>query len=141
MGTPSWKQFVEDLIARNHKSPYLDRLQSRLGNVQTQAGLEAELLQEMASALGHSEEKVNLALLKLEVLGQAVAAAEAPHSGCSVADVNERVAAFNAQREEAERKLYELRVHREAIGFRRHDGLDRLYPIPPRMKKRGGGGA
>ncbi len=86
--------------------------------------LEIEIAQEMASSLGRAAEKVDVALLELELLGRAVD--DAP----TVEARAERVAAFNAKRELAVRALWELRVHREAIGLRRNEELAKTYPIP-----------
>jgi hypothetical protein len=41
------------------------------------------------------------------------------------------VAEYSATRERAIEYLWYLRVQREALGFRRHQGLDEHYPIPP----------
>ena len=53
---PGWKRLVDELISRNHASPYLDRLRERLAAHDTPASIEAELVQEMASALGRTED-------------------------------------------------------------------------------------
>jgi hypothetical protein len=129
---PTWKRLVEQLRAEGHKSPYLDRLKQRLP-ASGLADVAAEILREMASALGRSEDKVNVALLELEVMGKKLDALAARKD----ADPEERaarVAAFNQQREAAATALWELRVHREALGFRRNEDLAELYPIPPRRR-------
>ena len=41
-----------------------------------------------------------------------------------------RIAAYNQQRENAIRTRWELMIHREALGFRRHE-LEKFFPIPP----------
>jgi hypothetical protein len=46
-----------------------------------------------------------------------------------------RFVTFNAQRLVAQSKLRELLIHREAIGFRRNQMLNDLYPIPPKLKE------
>lgn len=37
-------------------------------------------------------------------------------------------------REESERQRWNLCVQREAIGARRHEDVDRLYPIAPKLE-------
>lgn len=127
MTQPLWKRLVEDLTAQGYRSPHLDRLRERLPRAGGMSGLreiELEIAQEMAASLGRAAEKVDVALLELELLGRAID--EAP----SVSVRAERVAAFNAKREVAAKALWELRVHREAIGLRRNEELARTYPIP-----------
>lgn len=130
MSEPPWKHLVDQLRAEGHKSPYLDRLRQRLPAT-GHADLAGEILREMASALGRAEDKINAALLRLELLGQSLddlARDQRADPGERAA----RVADFNRQREVAMQALWELRVHREALGFRRNDDLAELYPIPPK---------
>ncbi|UQA60758.1 hypothetical protein [Polyangium aurulentum] len=131
MSEPTWKKLVEQLRDKGHKSPYLDRLRERLP-AYGGSDLAAEILREMASALGRSEDKINAALLELEVMGQSIDALVAEGNERHRAEIRARVAAFNEGRERAEKALWELRVHREALGFRRNDDLATHYPIPPR---------
>lgn len=117
MSEPVWKRLVEDLAAGGHQSPYLDRLRERLPGRHTEArGIEQEILEEMAFSLGRAEEKVNVALLELEVMAKDPATTKD---------------AFNAKRREAERALRDLLIQREALGFLRNESLEKLYPIPP----------
>jgi hypothetical protein len=123
---PPWKRLVEDLSAKGHQSPHLDRLRDRLPQGQGYRTLELEMMQEMASALGRASEKVDHALLELEVIGIAVdTAKDAPTRAV-------KVSAFNQQREVALKALWELKVHREALGFRQHQVLAQFYPVPPK---------
>jgi hypothetical protein len=126
---PSWKKLVDELRARGHESPYLDRLRERLPVGGAVADLQREILQEMASALGRAEDKVNVALLQLEVQGKALDAM-APGDAARP----RALARFDELREAALRALWELKVHREALGFRRHDKLAELYPVPPKRR-------
>ncbi|HVY44658.1 MAG TPA: hypothetical protein VHB21_02220 [Minicystis sp.] len=129
MQDPPWKRMVDELRQRNFQSPYLERLRERLGDrlpPGAATDLAVEVLQEMASSLRRAEDKVNVALLELDVLGRRIDEL-APGDPRAAALVVE----FNAKRATAERALWELRVHREAVGFRRED-LARFYPIPPK---------
>jgi hypothetical protein len=128
MRQPPWKALVAQLKDRGHESPYLDRLRARMDVEQAQSSLEREIVQEIAAALGRTEEKLNFALLRLELASRDLAAA---------ADETERTLAgvrFDRVREEALRARHELLIHREAVGIRRNDLLETLYPIPPRRR-------
>jgi len=129
---------VEQLTDEGFESPYLDRLRKRLDVYQAQRELEKEILQEMAAALGRAEDKVNLALLELELIGREIDRLLGSGEGEAVAErVNERIAAYNRQRERARRFLWELTIHREALGLTRHQILEEFYPIPPPRRPRG----
>jgi hypothetical protein len=123
-----WQSLVRELRDAGYESPYLDRLRARHDVYAAQEQLEKELIREMAAALGRAGEKVDVALLRLELAGRALAAATHP-------DERERLATeFNTRRAEAIKVRHELRIHREAVGIRRNDDLDREYPIPPRAR-------
>jgi hypothetical protein len=121
MAETDLRQLVADLSRAGYQSPVLERLQQRYTAEAYHASVQREIVQEMASSLGRAEEKLLGQLLALELLarrrseGEAVSAEE-----------------FNQTRDGAQRALYELKVTREAVGLRRHDGLNELYPIPPR---------
>lgn len=125
MAEPAWKSLVEQLKDREKEGPYLKRLRASLHMQTGQASLEQEILSEMAGALGRAGDKVNYALLRLEL-------AEEQWSDAPPAQRRARAEAFNAIREEAEHAKWELRVHREALGLYRNRILDEDYPIPPR---------
>jgi predicted methyltransferase MtxX (methanogen marker protein 4) len=86
----------------------------------------------MASALRRAEEKVLVALLKLDVLGKELDALDAkPRRDAADEQLRQKkLQRFAAVREEAKTAVWELKVHREALGFRRNEELARLYPIP-----------
>jgi len=107
MRQPPWKALVAELKDRGHESPYLDRLRARMDVEQAQSSLEREIVQEIAAALGRSDD------------------AERTVAG----------AHFELVREEALRARHELLIHREAVGIRRNDLLETLYPIPPRWRR------
>jgi hypothetical protein len=133
MSEPTWKKLVDQLKDQGYRSPYLDRLRQRLptGGMHD---LAAEIVREMAASLGRAEDKINAALLALEVTGNAIDALVTEGIARNREEIRVRVEIFNAQRKEAEVALWELRVHREALGFRRNDDLASLYPIPPRRE-------
>ncbi len=82
----------------------------------------------MAEALGRSGEKVDVALLRLEIVSRELAVATDP------AERARLVTLFNVRRADALQARHELRIHREAVGIRRNDVLDREYPILPKMR-------
>lgn len=125
MADPPWKRLVEELKDQGYESVYLDRLRGTLDAAQQHAILEKEIVQEIAYALGQSAAKVDHALLQLELLAGELEKASTPEHRAVVLD------AFLAQRDEALRLRRDLLIHREAVGIRRNDILERLYPIPP----------
>ncbi|GAB4286968.1 MAG: hypothetical protein Kow0092_40200 [Deferrisomatales bacterium] len=145
MARPPWEKLVRELTDSGYESPYLDRLRTRIDVGRAHDELRAEILREMASALGRAEDKVNLALLRLELIGRELddlLAEEGRDQGWA-RRTNARVEAFNRQRAQAQRCLWELVIHREALGFRRNSVLREFYPIPPKrapVRPRGGPG-
>ena len=121
-----WTRLVRELKDTGYESPYLDRLRARLDPAEAVARLETEIVQEMAQALGRTEDKLNYALLRLELAARAID--EAPDPLVRY----DRVKEFNTLRDEAIQARRNLQIHREAIGIRRNRMLDDLYPIPPR---------
>ncbi len=123
MKDPPWKRLVEELKDQGYESIYLDRLRATLDVDQQHAILEKEILQEMAYALGQSAAKVDHALLQLELLQRELAACD------SDADRQALQPAVEQKRREALARRRDLLIHREALGIRRNDVLERLYPI------------
>ncbi len=121
-----WSRLVRELKDTGYESPYLDRLRARLDPAEAVSRLETEIVQEMAQALGRTEDKLNYALLRLELAARAIDTA--PDQLVRY----ERVKEFNALREDAIQARRNLQIHREAIGIRRNRMLDDLYPIPQR---------
>ena len=125
MPQPPWKALVLALQDQGYESPYLDRLRRRLDPEQEQATLEREIVQEIAAALGRTAAKLDLALLRLELAGKELdAVAGTERAACA--------ARFDALRTQALQARHELLIHRVAVGIRRNDILETLYPIPPR---------
>ena len=128
MRGPAWKTLVSELKDSGYQSAYLDRLRQRLDVEQAHATLEQEIVQEIAAALGRTAAKLDAALLRLELAARDLGAATAAD------DVASCAARFNALREQALRARHHLLIHREAVGIRRNDVLEELYPIPPRRR-------
>ena len=122
---PLWKDLVERLKESGFRSKYRDHLFER---ARVKGYLEAELLSEMASSLRRSEDKVNLALLELELAEQKIDEAPTP------AQRRQRIREYNQRRDHAYKMRWEFLIHREALGMRRHDKIEALYPVPPPRK-------
>jgi hypothetical protein len=126
---PPWKKLAADLAEHGVQSTYLERVRERVSAEQRLSDLEAEIAAEIASALGRTEEHLNLALAELELRGAKLARLRA--QGASGPELGAAIDAFNQQRSVAEKRLLELVIHREAAGFRRNQAVYELYPIPP----------
>jgi hypothetical protein len=114
MWEPPWKALVEELKAERVRSPYQDRLASRLDIAAPAPSLERQLLEEMACALRGSADKVTHSLQQLHAAELDIESASTPK------ERRERISAYNQQRKRAVQARWELMIHREALGFRRH---------------------
>jgi hypothetical protein len=123
MRQPPWKRLVEELKDQGYESIYLDRLRATLDVEQQHGILEKEIIQEMAYALRQSAAKVDHALLELQLLRGEL---ERCDSASEKSVLQQSIA---AKRNEAKERRRELLIHREALGIRRNDILETLYPI------------
>lgn len=135
MFEPAWKRIVESLKDRGYESKYLDRLYERLSSAAVNAvvsdgyeTLQREIMEEMGFALRRAEDKLNFALLEVEL-----ASDELDENRVRVRE-RELLETYEKKRAAAMRARWEFMVHREAIGMIRHDVLESLYPIPPRRR-------
>ena len=118
---PAWKSLVQQLVDEGRESPYLDRLRERYDVEPLQReSVEKELLREMAGALARAEDKVDVALLELEL-----AAERADRAGDRAS-----IEAFNDKRAHALRVRRDLLIHRDALRFPRDPRFEQRYPIP-----------
>lgn len=132
MYEPAWKRLVEGLKEQGFESRYLDRLWDRLSpgarQIAAASGydmLKREIMEEMGYALRQAEEKVNLAMLLVELTATAIEENRDP------SETEPLAAKYRHHRESAIRARWEFMVHREAIGLIAHGVLDELYPLPP----------
>ena len=123
----AWRSLVRQLTDAGYESPYLDRLKARVDVAQAQSSLEKEIVAEMAAALGRAEDKLNVALLRLELAGKDLASA-APNERPA------RAVVFDVRRADALRARWELVIQRESVGILRNEVIERMYPIPPRAR-------
>lgn len=121
--------------------PHMDEVRIRKA-LRQQAGLDAEILQEMAEALGNSGERVEKALIRLEKslsrireLKDSLAGEPEPAAAMNIrASLEQEVRLYNCLRQEALEQFRWLIIHREALGIRNHTQVSEQYPIPPPIK-------
>ena len=93
---------------------------------------ELEIMREKAEALGQAGRKVDESLQCLRILEERIGMLV--DEGKNAVEINALIREFNQVRETALQRLHHLIIHREAIGFRRHAHVKKMYSIP--LKKR-----
>jgi hypothetical protein len=112
--------------ASDSSSSSVDRdLRDRLPQRGNMASLEREIASEIASSLGRAGSKLEAALERAHATR---AALEASTPGTP--ERRTLIECFDADRAQAERRLRDLLIQREAIGLRRHTDVHRRYLIP-----------
>lgn len=95
------------------------------------ASIEREIASEIAYSLGRAAEKLEAALSQAtSTLAELEATPPTSESQPAL------VTRYHAERSAAERRLRDLLIQREALGFLRHAELHERYPIPPRWSRR-----
>ena len=96
--------------------------------------IEAEIRQEKAETLGRVGERLEQALGELRVLREQLLRLAEDHAmggeQAMPAEIQEGLARHARLCEVAQDLRYQLVVQREAVGFRRHEDVDRHYPLP-----------
>jgi hypothetical protein len=125
------------VAASEGSSSEIDRdLRERLPSTGSISALEREIASEIASSLGRAGSKLELAIER--ALAARVALESASPGSAEQRVLLERYA---TERGEAERRLRDLMIQREAIGLRRHTDLRERYVIPaPWSSEPGGAG-
>lgn len=131
MPPPVYKKLAAELIEHGIESSYLARVSARVTPEQQLETLEAEVAQEMAGALGRSEDRLNLALAELELCMARYT--RAVHEQAAPERLAQLMQAHDAQRAVVLGRFRDLLIHREAVGFRRNQILHELYPIPAKL--------
>ncbi len=108
------------------------------------ARVQAEIQREKAEALGRAGGRLEDALRALRILRDEVAALEtgraSPADPVAAGEAAERRRAdYAALRQQARLYQHYLIVQREALGFRKHADVDRLYPLPGPLGPAGAG--
>ncbi len=101
-----------------------------------QTSIEKEILQEIAEALGNAGLRVEEALSQLDELGADIEEKQKKRpqeqDGKKLSEMIDR---YNELREIAISRFRNLLIHREAVGFRKHDQMAAKYPIPPKKRR------
>jgi len=95
---------------------------------QTSLAMEAELNKERAGALGRTGYLLELHLAQCRTLLEQLRDATGRERRRLVAE-------YRVARAEAEKYRWYLTIQREAVGLRRHDDVERLYPTPPVVRE------
>jgi len=114
--------------AKGSTDPTLDEHRERLPRAGDLQALEREIASEIAYSLGRAASKLEGAI------DVARATLRELDAACLTREQRRHlVARFNEERRLAERRLRDLMIQREALGFHRHAELHQFYPIPPRL--------
>ena len=90
----------------------------------TSAAMEAELNKEKAAGLGRTARKLEALLDRCSSLKALLGSATGHQRELLVTE-------YQDCRKESETQRWYLYVQREALGLRRHDDVDAIYPRPP----------
>jgi len=116
--------------------------------------LKEEFFKERAVVLGRSGESVQKAIEKLKALELRInelsehlwtvtEPSGSKGTKCrdlmavkqqTIEEINEQIRQYNRMREYAKLRYYYLIVTREAMGLRRHNWVEKTYPIPPKKE-------
>jgi hypothetical protein len=104
------------------------------------AGVEREIRQAQAEALGRTGERLQGLLDAVAAMDRQLDAREgsAAGPGCDTAALRATTAARNRLRDEAARLRHHLIIQREALGLARHGTVEHCYPLPARREPVGG---
>ncbi len=93
---------------------------------------EAEIIKEQAQALSRVSKRIEQYLNELGRLNSEI---ERSLREGDLERANGLIEQFNETRQLAHKYLYFLVVQREAVGFRIHPDMSKIFPIPPRKKR------
>lgn len=114
--------------AQSSAEPRDASLRERLPASGKLASLEQEIASEIAYSLGKAGRKLEAALEQARTTLRALQTALPGSSERQHLRMR-----FEEERTHAQRRLRDLMIQREALGFRRHQDLLQRYPIPPRL--------
>lgn len=124
MSEPFWKSLASRVREEreDHLDPVREVIECRnpYASASGLAGVERELLEEIASSLSRAERRLDEAIARLRRLSE---------------DASTDDATWEAARAEAIRLKRDLTIHREALRFPRDPELDRRHPIPPARRR------
>ncbi len=108
------------------RSARLAELPSRAPDL---ASVQREIVEEVAYTMGRSARRLEEALGRLDELGQALDALCEGSPGREQALLE-----YEEQRRYTIERIHFLKIQREALGFLKHDEVDRHYPVPERRR-------
>lgn len=122
---------IRDLVARvstaqRSAEPGDAQLREHIPARGNLAALEQEIASEIACSLGRAGSKLEAALQQARTTLRALQTAPP-----NTTERRQLSARSQEERSVAQRRLRDLMIQREALGFRRHHDLLQLYPIPP----------
>lgn len=122
------RELLERVGAEGKQATEQERtLRERLPPERGLRSVEREIAAEIASSLGRAGSKLEAALERVRAASVALAGAASGSAERRV--LLER---YEEERAQAERRLRDLLIQREAIGLRNHADVHRRYVIPPR---------
>jgi dsDNA-specific endonuclease/ATPase MutS2 len=133
---------AKGLSTREREAPSAHMDETRTKKIlREHAGLEGEILQEIAEALGNSGERLERALERLQEsqsrIEELLRDLRDMPGGMENREImgryREEVALYNELRRHALQSYRYLIIHREAVGFRNHKLVQEKYQIPPAM--------
>ncbi|MCK6552444.1 hypothetical protein L6R52_41835 [Myxococcota bacterium] len=128
MAKGPWARIAGDLKSESYSTATQERLASRVSVEEQQTALEHEVMREMAEALGRADHRARQAIERVEAAGRALDAAADDVSRAKLLE------AYEALRRAALDARLDLQIQREAIGIRRNDRLELIYPVPPKRR-------
>jgi len=121
-------------MLQGYDSVYLERINKKVSIDNHFDDIEHEVLAEMAAAVRQTDQKLNFAMLTMQIAEEELDVAV---EKC-VKDEEETalVAKFNEARKTAEEMRRNLMIHRQSCGFTtdNHRMIMKLYPIPERRR-------
>jgi hypothetical protein len=116
------------------KDMIFQQMKGKKGRLDPQAPTRAELdiMKEKAEVLGQTGGRLEESLRRLRTLQEHIRILEA--QGKDAPEVNALIGEFNEVREKAFQYLHYLIIQREAMGFRRHTSVQRMYKTPDKKR-------
>jgi hypothetical protein len=105
---------------------------ARRYNPQAPTRAELDIMKEKAETLGRTGARLDESLRRLRTLEQHISSMK--KQGNSSSEINDLIREFNETRTHAFQCLHYLIIQREAMGFRRHANVQRMYKIPAKKR-------
>lgn len=114
-------------------APHLDRVRGRLTRGERSLeSVQREIAEEIAGSLGRAAAKLQAALDQARAIGEELDSLERAPLPSDPDASRALLQMYKEARDAARLRLRNLKIQREALGYRRHEDVDRHYPLPPR---------